>query len=309
MKRLWRYLFVVLCIWAVYLFFSLDTPQSESAQNYDISPAGIIALKISILVPFLLCWIFAVTGWVYFRDFVKSLPKNAERRAYNNVARGLLVVIAGLIVPALVNTTYRYFSGTEAGELSTKINNYVNIFLPLIGFSWMFVGTSQLMRNMNLKIATWSKTITVFLPVTLFSIFYIAMIFTNPSRQYSADPSIPASFYISDPLIIVTIILPVIASWIVGLHLALNLEQYSHHVNQKQKPGLANFYNGVLFIVGSVILTQALESVGGERFSSYGLGIILFLIVLLLVTISIGYGLIAKGAKKLSQINTQKTAG
>ncbi len=309
MKRSWRYIFVILCIWSIYLFLSLNTPQAESAQQYNISPTGLIVLKISVLVPFLLCWLFAVAGWAYFRDFVRSLPKNAERRAYNNVARGLLVLIIALIVPTLINATYHYFNGPESGEISVKINNYVSIFLPLIGFSWMFIGASQLMQNINLKIATWSKTLTVFLPVLLFSIFYIAMIFTNPSRQSSADPAIPASFYVSDPLIILTIILPVIASWIVGLNLALNLEQFSHHVNPKQKPGLASFYNGVLFIVGSVILTQAIESVGGERFSSYGLGIILFLIALLLVAISIGYGLIAKGAKKLAQINTQKTTG
>lgn len=310
MKQRRLFIGLILVVWLIYLGFSLLTPQGASAAKYSLSNTTINIIKVTFALPFLLCWLLALSGWLHFRSYIHKQAKGLEHKGFTLIARGLAVLLIGLIVPGVASTIYTYFSNSATqGSAWTITNNYINIVFPFAGFLLMFLGSVQLMKQLKLKAATWAKVLTVIVPVVLFSIFYIALIFTNPARQVSSDPTIPATYFISDILIIFTIIFPVVVTWAMGLLLALNLEQFSHHTVISHKPALVSLYNGVLVIVGAAILSQALSSLGGTRFSSLNLGLILVLIYLLLGVIALGYALIARGAKKLALADSQVPAG
>lgn len=302
MKKKWQYFAIVLVIWLVYAGFSLYTPQPVTSSKYHLSTTTLNLIIITFEVPFFVCWIYAVAGWRHFCEYINKHPDNLEKKGFMKISRGMLILIIGLIVPTVLSTVYLYFN-RHASENSTWVivSNYINILFPLMGFFWMFRGSLQLMDSIKVKIASWSKIITVLIPVTLFTIFYVALIFTNPARRDSSDPSVLATYFISDKLIVLTIILPVVLTWVEGLLLALNIEQFSNHAPLKLKSALVNFYNGLLIIVGAAILSQALSSLGNARFSKLNLGLILFMIYFLLLIIAVGYGLIARGAKKLAR--------
>jgi hypothetical protein len=310
MKQRRLFIWLVLVVWLVYLVFSLLTPQAASATRYHLTDTVVNIIKVTFALPFLLCWLFALSGWLHFRAYIRKQSEGLEHKGFAMIARGLYVLLIGLIVPTVASTIYAYFNNSSTqGAAWTIINNYINIAFPFAGFLLMFLGSIQLMKQLKLRAATWSKVLTVLVPVVLFSIFYVALIFTNPGRQTSPDPTIPATYFVSDTLIIITIILPVVITWGMGLLLALNLEQFSHHTAISHKPALITLYNGVLVIVGAAILSQALSSLGGSRFSSLNLGFILLLVYLLLGVIGLGYALIARGAKKLALADSQVPAG
>jgi len=310
MKRRKLFIGLILVVWLIYLCFSLLTPQGASAAKYHLSDIAIIIIKISFALPFLLCWLLALTGWLHFKSYILKQNEGLEHKGFALIARGLGILLTGLIVPSVASTIYSYVNHSAVqGPVWIRINNYVNIGFPFIGFLLMFLGSAQLMKQLKLRAANWSKILTVLVPVALFSIFYISLILTNPTRQVSSDPTIPATYYLSDILIFATVVLPVVITWWLGLLLALNLEQFSHHTKLTHKPALVNLYNGILVIVGATILTQALSSLGGTRFSSVNIVLLLLLIYILLGIIALGYALIARGAKKLALADSQVPAG
>jgi hypothetical protein len=110
-------------------------------------------------------------------------------------------------------------------------------------------------------------------------------------------------------MIITTIILPVVATWFLGLLLVLNLEHYSHYSKTINRLGLVSFYNGIIIIVATTILTQVLASLGNSRFANLNLGVLLAIIYVFLGLLALGFGLIARGAKKLQSPISKDESG
>lgn len=302
----WRFILLVVLLWGVYCIFTLLTPQDPSVEKYQLSTITINLLIISVSLPYLICWLFAVSGWLYLREFAHEQPPGAERDGFTKIAYGLLALVASLVVPTLVRATYTYISHDSTSAGWNIFNNYMGIFFPLLGFLLMFMGSSQIASQITPKITRLAKATTVFFPVALFSVFYLFMIFANPTRQASLDPSVQPTYFLSDSMIIGTIILPVVATWFLGLLLVLNLEHYSHYSKRINRPGLVSFYNGIIIIVAVTILTQVLASLGNSRFANLNLGVLLAIIYVFLGILALGFGLIARGAKKL-QPPTSKT--
>ncbi len=309
MKRKWQY-GLALAVWLVYLVLSYNPAQNAaSAAKYHLSSLVLIILSASLSLPFLVCWLLGVAGWSYLREYTHRLSGGVDQKGYQNILRGLTILIIGLMLPAFISSLYVHYSGSATGPVRTWVTTYSNLIFPLVGFSLMYLGSRQLLQSLQLKTTPWAKFTTVLIPISVFAIFYVSMVFSNPARQTSADPSLPATYFLPDVLIVLTIVVPVIVTWGMGLLMALNLENYSHYVRSHQKPGLVSIYNGSLAIIGGTILSQALASLGSTRLSALNLALILLLVYVLLVTIGIGYGLIARGAKRLAASDLEPSTG
>ena len=303
----WRFTILILLLWGVYCGITLLTPQDPAAvEKYHISTLTLNLLVVSVSLPYLICWLFGISGWLHLREFASKQPRGAEHGGFTKIAYGLLALVASLVVPTLVRAVYTYISHDSTSAGWNIFSNYMGIFFPLLGFLLMFMGSLQISSQITPKVTRLAKAITVFFPVALFSVFYLFMIFANPTRQTSLDPSVQPTYFLSDSMIVGTIILPVIATWFFGLLLVLNLEHYSHYSKTINRPGLVSFYNGVIIIVAITILTQVLASLGNSRFANLNLGALLAIVYVFLGLLAFGYGLIARGAKKL-QPPTSKT--
>jgi hypothetical protein len=221
------------------------------------------------------------------------------------ITYGLLVLFGSLVIPTMIRAVYLFFAHDSRGAGWNVFNNYMGIFFPLLSFFLMFLGSVQIARHIQPKVTRLAKATTVLLPVALFSVFYLFMIFTNPIRQISSDPTVPATYFLSDGMIVSTIVLPVIVTWLLGLLLVVNLEHYSHFSKTINRPALVSFYNGIIIIVAITILSQVLSSLGSNRFSHLSLGVLLILVYALLGLVTFGFGLIAHGARKLQPPGTK----
>ncbi len=294
-----RLIAVIILIWGLYCGVTLLTPQDPSVNRFNISPITLNLVIISVTIPYLICWLFAALGWFHIREFTRKKSAGLERDGFAKIKWGLLALVASLIVPTVVQVAYRYIAHDTAGASWNIFYNYLGIFFPLVGFLLMFIGSAQIVSKITPKITWLSRTTTALFPVALFSVFYLFMVFANPSRQVSSDPSVEPTYFLPDPMIIGTIILPVVATWFFGLLMVLNLQHYSHYSKTIYRPGLVSFYNGVIVIVAITMLTQVLASLGGSRLSNLNLGAILAIVYIFLGILAAGYGLIAHGAKKL----------
>ena len=305
----WRFTALILLLWGAYCGITLLTPQDPAAQKYQLSALSLNLLIVSVSLPYLICWLFATSGWLHLREFAHNQPRGPERDGFTKIAYGLLALVASLVVPTLVRAVYVYISHNPTSAGWNIFNNYMGIFFPLLGFLLMFMGSLQIVSQITSKVTRIAKATTVFFPVVLFSIFYLFMIFANPTRQTSLDPSVQPTYFLPDNMIITTIILPVIATWFLGLLLVLNLEHYSHYSKTINRLGLVSFYNGIIIIVATTILTQVLASLGNSRFANLNLGVLLAIIYVFLGLLALGFGLIARGAKKLQSPISKDESG
>ena len=309
LKSKWRFTTLIVLTWGIYCLISLITPHNESVSKYHISPIAFSLLIVSILLPYLICWLYAISGWLHLKEFTENLPSGTERSGFTRITLGLLVLVTSLIVPTLIQAAYMYLSHNSSSPGWNIFSNYMGILFPLVGSLLMYLGSVQITKHIQPKITRLAKATTVLFPVVLFSIFYIFMIFTNPTRQTSADPSVMPTYFLPDGMIIATIVVPVITTWLLGLLLVLNLEHYSHYSKVVDRPALVNFYNGIVILVGVTILSQVLSSLGSGRLNNLGLGLALILIYVLLGIMAFGFGLLAHGAKKLRPVNPYAKSG
>ena len=296
----WRFKALVILLWGVYCGITLLSPQDPATMSrYHISALSLNLLIISVSLPYLICWLFGISGWLHIYDFTQKRPHGSERDGFTKITYGLLALVASLIVPTLIRAVYVYISHDSTSAGWNIFNNYMGIFFPLLSFLLMFMGSAQIASLITPRVSRAAKFTTVLFPVALFSVFYLFMIFSNPTRQFSMDPSVRPTYFLPDSMIIGTIILPVIATWFLGLLLVLNLEHYSHYSKSINRSGLVNFFNGIIIIVAITILTQVLASLGNSRFANLNLGALLAIIYVFLGLMTFGFGLIAHGAKRL----------
>jgi hypothetical protein len=299
-KKLSRhYIFLAVIFWIIYCGVSLLTPLGNTPEQLNISPTALRFLMISFYLPFLICWIFAISACINFWNFTRTLPEGTLQNGFWLITLGLTILTIDLTIPGTIGVLYGFFGGdtNEAGWVI--FNRYLDILLPILSFIPMYIGSVMLVHRTDQKVSAASKLITAILPATIFSIFYIYMIFTDPTRQISTDPLIPATYFLADSLIIITVVIPVIATWVLGLLLVQNLDHYSHHTRTVNRSGLVTFYNGMLVIIAATIIVQALNSLGSTRFQDISLGLVIFLLYVLIIFITLGLGLIARGAKNL----------
>ncbi len=304
-----RFTVLILLLWGVYCGVTLLTPHNPAVEKYHLSAVALNFLLISVTLPYLTCWLFGVYGWLHLRDFTHEQPRGAERDGFTKITFGLLALLADLTVPTLVRAVYTYIGHDPRSASWNIFSNYMGIFFPLLAFLLMFLGSLQIVSPITPKITRLAKATTVFFPVSLFSVFYLFMIFANHARQTSMDPAVAPTYFLPDSMIIATIILPVIATWFFGLLLVLNLEHYSHYSKTINRPGLVSFYNGIIIIVAVTILTQVIASLGSSRLANLNLGAVLTIIYVFLALLTLGFGLIAHGAKKLRPPTSKFEAG
>jgi hypothetical protein len=291
-------------VWLVYAALNLHTSQSVTAESLRVSQEALYLLRLTVDIPFLITWLAAAAGWRYMRQFSRSKRlKGFEQAAYKLLAGGL-----GLLTLSLITSTFgsslRYaFYDPDTVRLVTITTNYMAIVLPLAAFGLTYRGATYLVSNSinadNRAVRVWILSI----PLSIIAALFGALIFTNPIRHMGEALNQPATYYLSDPIILVTLMLPALVSWFLGLLTVLQLERYLYgSVTKGQQAGLVPVFNGLLAVVSGSILAQAILALGDTRLYSYGLVIVLFLVYLLLLMQSLGYGLIVLGAQRLRRL-------
>lgn len=294
------YTAIVVALWAVYALASFMSPNNvASSQKYGVSMLVLALLLSTLLVPILAIWMFAVAGCRHFFEFSRTLKLKAKRKAYHMIAIGLMIIAGYLIIIPTMTSLYVLWGGNTLDSLYVIARNYISVLSTLASFAFMFAGSIMLLRVQRQKVPSMTILLNAGLPVTLFTLLYSYLVFSNPIRQTGGDNLASATFYLSDPIIVMTIIAPAVATWMLGLMLIINMEHYSRYTKIANRRGIIDFYNGMLVVVAGLILSQIVNSLGVGRTSELSLGVVLIILYLLLGLIAFGFALIARGAKRI----------
>ncbi|HTK05388.1 MAG TPA: hypothetical protein VL500_07415 [Candidatus Eisenbacteria bacterium] len=302
-RKLSAYAATVLA-WTAYFTATLLAPKAAGSNPWGISPLGLLLLQLSIALPYLLTWLAGCYGVLTLRTAVRTMPDKEDAKSFARIADGVLVLLCGLVVTSFLSAARSYLRDAPQATASlTILTNYVYILAPLVGFSFIYIGSGHLRRGTSAADLPRGWGALGALILGSFAALYAWLIYTNPTRQVSTEAGIQASYYLPDALIVATIVLPFLASCVVGLLAVLRLARYYRGVSgYVYKKSTLYFIDGLLFVIFGAVLLQALQSLGSSRLLGIGLGPLLLVIYAFLIAQGLGFVFVALGAKQLSAI-------
>lgn len=297
-----RLFYIFLGITLIYACISYFGPIDKAAiTKYNISTAAIRNLSLTIIIPMIAIWCSAFYGFSRVKHYAKAVSQTDEGPAFTRIAQGLGVLAFSLPINAIVTST---INGILVNHQSyviplTIIKNYWTIVLPLIAFSLIFRGSLHLSEKVRRRkdAAPYKQEIWTFGVILMTSLF-TWLVIARP-----ADDRTPLNVYqLPDWLIVLTLIVPYLYTWLRGIFSTYYIGYYQQNVKGSiYRSSLKRLSTGIFVVVCVNILIQVIISVSARLFRLH-LTPLLLIVYLLIVMYAVGFGLIASGAKKLKKI-------
>jgi hypothetical protein len=298
--------YISLITWSfIYIVGTLIAPLAPN--RFNITPAKTHLIQVSFALPIILIWAAAVYGAERFKSYALSIKDDRDGRALNKVASGLVILIMAVMSGGL-SSIFRPWALRDGWlEPFTIAFNYLQVVLPLIAFYIMYRGSEELKKVLpgRSRMARWLPVLLMMVPV---AVLYIGIVFNYAHRNATPDPAKYSSFYLPDYLILFTLVIPYLAGWALGLKAAMNIAAYKRQVKGViYKSALHRLVAGTVVIICFAVILQLLVSLS-TYFSHAGLGAILLVVYLIVLAYSIGFLVLASGAKKLDAIERVKVS-
>ncbi|MBA3724101.1 MAG: hypothetical protein H0W89_04415 [Candidatus Levybacteria bacterium] len=297
------YYISVVMLWGLYLLFLFNSPNTASAQLH-ISEQAVNLLRLTIAIPYLLIWLTAAYSFTKIKSYAQLISPSRESSAYHKIANGILFLFISLIVSTLMGSLRTFFGDyADTRPIFTILTNYAYILPYLCAFTLILRGTIELSHQPEeLKISL-KKYIVCGVPFILFAYVWLELIFTNQTRLIPGEGNRFATYYLKDSLLVLTVVIPSLITWFVGLVTVLKLWLYRRVVKGIiYKRALSSLVYGLTGVVFGSIILQALLSLGNRRLLDLGLAGLLGVIYVFIFIQIVGFLLIARSAKKLTKI-------
>lgn len=290
--------------------FLLPPPQNELAR-FHIGTAQLRIVDLIILVPYVLIWLVGFYAYTALKTYAQPLKNTPDGRHVLTLARGILWLILWLPLSSIIANWFGFMTDKypDTSSALTAIGHYFNLLLPLIGFIIIGKAARGLAKVARLQLSN-SSQIVLNIILILLGVFYTYLIVgTDVVQGFSSFP------YLPHWLILLTVVAPYIYMWFTGL-----LATYQLYLYCKKVPGVLYRQTWRLLAlgVGAILVIQVVVqyistlvtlfadrlSIGGaimlaDRLSIRGAVLFEYGVLVLL---SIGYILVASGAKKLQKI-------
>jgi hypothetical protein len=294
-------LFIVFSI--AYLLLSILLPLDKaSLAKYHLTSGSAAALTFTVTIPYLVIWFIALVGYLRLKAYTEAIGDGKDGEAFAMISKGILCLSLWLPVSALIGsaTTGYFHANHSSTPLMINLNNYANLIILFPAFLLVNLGSKKLLTIIRKPEAALPQTIMmVFIG---FSALYVFLVLRDPARQFPTHSVSTASYYLPDWLIVTTIIIPRLITWFLGVQAIHNIYLYRNKIKGLiYKDALKSLANGIGGVVLTVVVLRCFQSLSSQL-NQLSLSLILLIVYLLLILISIGYILIAKGAKSLQKI-------
>lgn len=285
---------------ALYVLLNLLIPVSKVTENaYHLSSVQVRILTFTYILPILGIWFAAFYGYEKLRRYSAVLKNTTEGRGFAEITKGTMWLAWGLALSAILSTILTGIARKEPNWHSAFIiiNNYASLVVSLGAFTYISSGTRRLTDSAKLH-PTRRGVQGLMLSFIMLGVFYCY--FTIHSIE--AHTGLQNPFHLPLWLILLTIIVPYLYAWFMGLFAAYEISLYSKNVKGVlYRQALSLLALGISAAIVASIIIQYVTSLS-PRLSHFTLGYLLVVIYLLLLAYSAGYILIALGANKLKKI-------
>ncbi len=297
MKRMYYWSFIVLLAFYIVLTFSLP-PDPQVISRYQLTPADLRLLNLSIVIPITAIYLSALFGFLRVKDYSHNIHKTKEGPYFKDLANGLMVLAFSLPVNSIIGALFSYSRYRHQNLLPalTILRGYTTLALAGTAIYLISKGAQGLYDSLKQKEKLLNPTLALAGPILISSFFTWLItaqeVTTNSQKTY----------YLPQWLIILSIAIPYTLIWCMGVKAAFQLYRYKSGVKGSvYKQIFDNLSKGVGVIIVVSILIQFITTLS-EQLSRLNLSPLLLIIYLLIILYAIGFGLVARGSKKLKMI-------
>lgn len=266
-------------------------------QSYDLSAAEFRVLSLLTGLPIAMVWFTSFAGYAALTDYAEKVRGSHEGRSFMSIARGLKWLAWGLPISICTTTLLGGIARINPSLLSAALilSHYTYLFISLFAFTYMSDGTRGLRDSMKTLPSKHAVRVMIALCIII-SVVYCAVTLDTVKDLHPNPYRLPVW------LILLTIIIPYLYAWMMGLFAVFEIGQYRRAVR-----GL--FYKQALQLLGTGTTLAIVASVALQYLTSssrylrrINLNGMLIASYLILITFAIGFILIALGAGKLKKI-------
>lgn len=292
--------YFMLAIFYVLLIFLLPA-STATMREYHLSALEYRTITFAIALPSLLVWLAAFIGYAKLRLYARSISKTPEGIYFDQLAEGCTWLAwslpVGVIVPAILNAIAYKHPGFHSTAII--ISNYVGLILPLIGFSVIANASRGLMGNVKASLSLANARLII-LGFLVLGVIYCFLTFSRFDLTSLGSTNNP--YFLPAWLMVITLIVPYLYAWFMGILAAYELTLFSKNVRGVlYRQALGFVIGGLLAVILSSIALQYINSVE-PRVGHLVLGYKVVLVSIFRIIGGGGFILLALGASRLQKI-------
>ncbi len=299
----------VCILWAMSTFLSLLGNNDATLQKYNISVSQLHLLQVAVSLPGLFIWLAILFAVLSIYHYACAIAGSKDSTGFRYIAYGLCALLLSFIASNVLNGIQPLLSDVAAKPEAVKttfvvIRNYVSVVSALFTYGMLFLGSRSLLASIGRRLHAKKLFLNLLIPFALLTSAYLWLIFSNPSRQTSTDPTIDPTFGLPGALIVLTVALPYVVSWMLGVAALIGLYRYRAKTSgMVYKILFTKLVTSMTVFIGITIILQLLTQFS-DFLSKTSLSSILGIIVLLYLVLGYAFILVAQGAKGLNKIET-----
>lgn len=298
MKKTYISVFVTLLAVYVALAFTLPT-DPQVLSKHGITQAQSRLLNLTIVVPLVLIYLSALYGFLRVNDYAEKVRETKEGPYFKQLSIGLMVLAFTLPLNSIMGSLTSYIRHAQPHFISdiSIIRQYSALLLAFLAIYFISKGAQGLHSTLKNKQPQRDPAFYWLLGPTILSAVYTWLLVSQTHHSPDGSP-----YHLPEWLVVTTIAIPYIFIWCVGAWAAVYL--YKYHVGVKgviYKRAIAYLAKGIAAIIVISILLQSLTTLSG-LLNRLDLTPLLLIIYLLIALYALGYGMVARGANKLKQI-------
>ncbi|HSX30316.1 MAG TPA: hypothetical protein VLE99_00150 [Candidatus Saccharimonadales bacterium] len=288
------------CYAALVIVFTLltllPTPDKATLIKYHLSASGLRFLTLTLLIPEFAIWLAAFYGYAALQRYSRLIHSAADGQQIAKLAQGLFMLAIGLPVSAIVSSVLAIIASHHPPFQATSviINNYFAVVFPLLAF-WLIAAGARGLTNFSKNRPPYWLQQAVILATLVLGVGFCCLVVLDHAQLRS-------TYHMSPELVMLTLGIPYMYIWCLGLMGVAELRTYS------QKVGGVVYRKGwrlLIYGIGSIVLLSILIqylSTLSTWLTSLSLGPVLLLLYVLLLLLTAAYIVVALGTKQLRKI-------
>lgn len=305
MEKINRYYLLLIFLAILYVALLLATPPNDSVlTRYSLSASQARILSLTFAIPLIAIWATAFFGLVRFKEYTSHVKTSSDGKCLTKISQGLTYLALGLPINSIGSSLSNIISAHNPGlrPVTMIINNYIALVLLLMGFYLISRGAEGLVLLLKRQVPNIRRNRIAIIFFLIISLLYSYLTLKNSARQFEVSTGSGAAYYMADFPLVVTIIIPYLYVWFLGIRAADSIYTYSTQVKGVvYKEALSSLATGLALVVITSMLIRYLVSLT-TLLNSLSLKVLLLILYMLIFVIFAGYLIIAKGAKKLQRI-------
>jgi hypothetical protein len=277
-------------------FTLLPAPSPLTMARYHLSALELRIIDITIVVILAAIWYVGFYAYAKLHNYERLIQKAKDGKQVAWLSKGMFLMVMWLPVSSVVSSVLNFFARHHTGfaPAAAIINNYLSLAIPLAGVVLIGIGArglSEIVRQRPTHLAI--NVLSILL--IYIGLIYWRLVVTTENRG--------AVYHMPITLILLTIVAPYIYMWFNGMLAVYEIFNYRRKVagvvyrSSWQLLALGLAWLMLLSIVVQYLTTTLVTRLNHVSFY----GVLVFIYSILLVY-SVGFVLIALGARKLQKI-------